>query len=77
MIGFTLKELSSKAVKYGSLGYVGWVRYFCGEKLYRGCRNFLIYIYLTTNFFLLPYYSVQALQDAVGVLLYGGQDPTP
>ncbi|GMO13646.1 MAG: APC family permease [Mycoplasmoidaceae bacterium] len=63
-MSFTFGELVSKSKKYGGEGFIGWVRQFCGERLHKGLKNFMVIIYFTGNAFFMPYYACSAIQDS-------------
>ena len=64
-MGLSLVEVSS-ANTSGNLGVVGWVKTFCNKFLYKASKNFMAFLYLPLNFFLMPYYAVMMFQDAFG-----------
>ena len=64
-MGLALVEVSSANVS-GNLGVVGWVKVFCNKFLYKTAKNFMAFLYLPLNFFLMPYYAVMMFQDAFG-----------
>ncbi|MDR2461639.1 MAG: APC family permease [Mycoplasmataceae bacterium] len=74
-MAYTLNDLYCGSKKYETLGFVGWVRVFNGEALYKGLKNFMVLIYLSTNFFFMPYYAVQSLQDASGFFTGNSEFP--
>lgn len=64
-MGLALIEVSS-ANTSSNLGVIGWVKTFCHKFLYKSAKNFMAFIYLPLNFFLMPYYAVMMFQDAFG-----------
>lgn len=66
-IAFTLTDLVKGSGEHNSLGIIGWIRGFCGNYVYKGFRNFMMFVYLPTNFFVMPYYAVMSIQDAFNV----------
>ncbi len=64
-MGLSLAEVSSANIS-GNLGVVGWVKTFCNKFLYKASKNFMAFIYLPLNFFLMPYYAIMMFQDAFG-----------
>jgi len=64
-MGLSLAEVSS-ANTSGNLGVVGWVKTFCNKFLYKAAKNFMAFLYLPLNFFLMPYYAIMMFQDAFG-----------
>lgn len=64
-MGLALVEVSSVNTS-DNLGVVGWVKTFCNKFLYKTAKNFMAFLYLPLNFFLMPYYAVMMFQDAFG-----------
>ena len=64
-MGLSLAEVSSANIS-GNLGVIGWVKTFCNKFLYKASKNFMAFLYLPLNFFLMPYYAVMMFQDAFG-----------
>ena len=53
-MGLSLAEVSS-ANTSSNLGVIGWVKTFCNKFLYKASKNFMAFLYLPLNFFLMPY----------------------
>lgn len=64
-MGLTLAEICS-ANTQNDQGIIGWVKTFNNKFLYKGAKNFMAYIYLPLNFFVMPYYAIMTIQDAFG-----------
>ena len=64
-MGLALIEVSSVNTS-SNLGVVGWVKQFCNKFLYKTAKNFMAFLYLPLNFFIMPYYAVMMFQDAFG-----------
>lgn len=65
-MGLTLAELCSGSGDNNSQGIIGWVKTFNNKYLYRACKNFMAYLYLPLNFFVMPYYAMQSLAEGLG-----------
>lgn len=64
-MGVSLIEVSSvKSEQNG--GVVAWNKIFNNAYIFKAAKNFMAYVYLPLNFFLMPYYSVMTIQDAFG-----------
>jgi len=66
-LAMCLTELSEGAGEKNKEGFLGWIKTFNNNFLYRGCKNFMSYVYLPLNIFAMPLYAVQIFSDAFGV----------
>lgn len=64
-MGVSLAEIASHDEK-SNLGVIQWVKKFCNKNLFKAAKYFMAIIYLPFNFFIMPYYAVMTLQDALG-----------
>ncbi|MDR2823488.1 MAG: APC family permease [Mycoplasmataceae bacterium] len=64
-MGLTLTELCSGSGEANSQGIIGWVKTFNSRFLYQGCKNFMAYLYLPINFFVMPYYAIYTLIQGI------------
>lgn len=64
-MGVSLAEIAS-ATTDSNLGIISWVKNFCHKYLYKVSKYFMAFLYLPLNFFMMPYYAVIQIQDAVG-----------
>lgn len=64
-MGISLSEIASADTK-SNLGIISWVKTFCHKYLYKFAKNFMAYLYLPINFFIMPYYAIMMIQDAFG-----------
>lgn len=62
-MGISLVEVSGGS-KNNNLGLVQWVKDFGGKFFFHTAKFFMAFIYLPINFFIMPYYVVQTIQDA-------------
>ncbi|MDR2654320.1 MAG: APC family permease [Mycoplasmataceae bacterium] len=68
-ICLTLKEIVRDSGQNNSMGNIGWIKSFCSTRFYNGFRNFMIFLYIPTNFFILVFYGVQSIQDSLTIFL--------
>lgn len=68
-MGMALVEVAS--ARNDNLSYVGWVKTFNSRMNFKACKNYLFYIYLPLNYFVMPLYAIQSLQQGIGVLING------
>lgn len=61
-LGLTFNEVCS-ATPQNNQGIIGWVKKFCNKYLYDAAKNFMVYIYLPLNYFVMPYYVVLTIQQ--------------
>jgi len=66
-LAMCLTELSAGAGEGNKEGFLGWVKTFNNNFLYKGCKNFMSYVYLPLNIFAMPLYAVQIFSNAFGV----------
>lgn len=64
-MGISLIEIAG-ASKNNNLGIVEWVKDFGNKFFFHAAKFFMAFIYLPINFFIMPYYVVQTIQDAFG-----------
>lgn len=64
-MGVSLAEIAS-ATTDSNLGIISWVKNFCHKYLYKVSKYFMAFLYLPLNFFMMPYYAVIQIQDALG-----------
>jgi hypothetical protein len=66
MMALSLTELASGSGQNNKEGFIGWVKTFNNDYLYKGCKNFMNYCYIPIQMFAMPYYVVQTFCDAFG-----------
>ncbi len=64
-MGVSLIEVSSVNTENNG-GVIGWSKIFTNPYIFKASKNFMVYIYLPINFFIMPYYAVMTIQDAFG-----------
>lgn len=66
-MALTLPLLSSASKDQNNdLGIIDWVKNFCHKYVYVACKNFMSYIYLPANAFIMSFYFVYTIQGAFG-----------
>jgi len=65
-MALTLKEMVQYSGKNNIEGVNGWVKTYNSNFLYKSSNNFMLYIYLPTNFFFMPIYAVDQLFNGIG-----------
>ncbi len=66
-MGLALIEIAS--ARNDNLSIIGWNKVFNSRTLFKASKNFMLYLYLPLNFFYMPLYLIQSLQDGVGALI--------
>lgn len=67
-MGLTLTEICSSS-ETNNQGIIGWVKTFNNRFFYKGAKNFMAFLYLPINFFVMPLYAIMTIQDAFGFSL--------
>ena len=52
-----------------NLSFLGWVKTFNSKTTFKAAKNFMFYIYLPLNYFYMPLYFFQSIQDGFGALI--------
>lgn len=60
-MAIALIEVVSKS--NDNLSIIGWSRRFCNPFVFKCCKNFMFYVYAPLEFFYLPYYAINSLQN--------------
>lgn len=62
-MALALVEISSG--RNDNLGIIGWCKAFNGKYIYKGCKYFMVFVYLPLTYFFMPLYVLMAFQDAL------------
>ncbi|TDO20415.1 amino acid transporter [Mycoplasma testudineum] len=64
-MALALIEIVSATKKDDDLSFIGWNKLFNSVWIFKASKNFMLYIYLPLNFFYMPLYFIQTIQDAI------------
>ncbi|QJG66951.1 APC family permease [Mycoplasma phocoenae] len=63
-MGLALIEIAS--VRNDNLSLIGWNKVFNSRFIYKGSKNFMVYIYLPLTYFFMPFYVIASFQEGLG-----------
>ncbi|GAA5414885.1 APC family permease [Ureaplasma ceti] len=62
-MGIALIEIAS--ARNDNLSVIGWCKTFNSRWIYKACKNFMFYVYLPLDYFVMPFYIVMSFQDGI------------
>lgn len=62
-MGIALIEIAS--ARNDNLSVIGWCKTFNSKWIYKACKNFMFYVYLPLDYFVMPFYIVMSFQDGI------------
>ena len=65
VICMALALIEIASARNDNLSMIGWNKTFNSRIIYKACKNFMFYIYLPLNYFVMPLYVIMAFQDGV------------
>lgn len=65
VICMALALIEIASARNDNLSMIGWCKTFNSRIIYKACKNFMFYVYLPLNYFVMPLYVIMAFQDGV------------
>lgn len=63
-MAISLIEVASNKKGNDNLSLIGWCKRFNNEFIFKCCKNFMFYVFVPLEFFYMPFYITQSLQNA-------------